>query len=133
MREHVQVISMRELSPHFHGLAVAMELSKRVNIRPVAFLTTLPQPDLGFPEIALQVIMNDIEVLEGGEFGVRRQGRFDEELALLRVDVETVPGLDADLLADAGDESVHLLIEISRIVDDVKVRMANPSGGGIVV
>lgn len=77
--------------------------------------------------------MNDIEVLERGEFGVRRQGRFDEELALLRVDVETVPGLDADLLANAGDESVHLLIEISRIVDDVKVRMANPSGGGIVV
>lgn len=77
--------------------------------------------------------MNDIEVLERGEFGVRRQGRFDEELALLRVDVETVPGLDADLLADAGDESVHLLIEVSRVVDDVEVRMANPSGGGIVV
>lgn len=77
--------------------------------------------------------MNDIEVLERGEFGVRRQGRFDEELALLRVDVETISGLDADLLADAGDESVHLLIEVSRVVDDVEVRMANPSGGGIVV
>lgn len=110
-----------------------MELPQRVDIRPVAFLTALAKPDLRFTEIALQIVVDDIEVLEGRKLGIRNKWELDEELALLRVDIETVAGVDADLLADASDQSVHLLVEVCRVVDHVEVRVTDPCCGCVVV
>lgn len=70
--------------------------------------------------------MYNVEVLVGRELCVGRQRCFDEELAFLGVDVEPVAGVDADLLADAGDEAVHLLVEVGGVVDDVEVGVADP-------
>lgn len=134
LREQVQVIPMIQLRPYFDRLPIrGMELPQRVDIRPVVLLPSLTQPDLRFTQIALQVVMHDIEVLERGEFRVGLEGYFDEELALLGVDVEPVSGVDADFLADAGDEAVHLLVEIAGVVDHVEVGMADPRRGRVVV
>lgn len=99
----------------------------------MALLTALAQSDLRLSHIALQVVVNDIEILEGRELRVRSNWRLDKELALLRVDIETVAGVDADPLAHAVNEPVHLQIEISGVVDHVKVRVADPGGRRVIV
>lgn len=134
LRQQIQIIAVRELSAHLHRLSIrGVELPQRVNIRPVALLAAFPEPDLGFAHIALQVIVYDVEVLERGEFRIWKEGRLDKELALLGVDVEPVPSVDADLLAHAGDEPVHLLVEVCGVVDDVEVRVADPRSCGVIV
>lgn len=71
LREQVQVIAMRELRAHFHRLpGRRVELPKRVDVRPVAFLPALPQPHLRLLDITLQVVVYDVKVLEGREFRV---------------------------------------------------------------
>lgn len=99
----------------------------------MVLLATFPQPDLRFAEIALQIVVYDVEVLESGEFRVRREGSLDEELAFLGVDVESVASIDAYFLAHAGDEAVHLLVEVCGVVDDVEVGVSDPGGGRVVV
>lgn len=110
-----------------------MEPSHRVDVRPVALLAALAQPDLRLAEVRLQIVVYHVEVLVGGELPVGRQRDLNEELALLGVDVQPVAGIEADLLADARDEPVHFLVEIRGVVDHVEIGMADPSGGGVVV
>lgn len=125
---------MRELRPDFDRLAIDwMDLPQRVYVGPVALLTTLAEPDLCLADIALQVIVNDIEVLERWELRVWSDRRLDEELALLGVDIEPVTGVNANPLAHAVDEPVHLQVEVGRVVDDIEVRMTDPRGSRIVI
>lgn len=134
LREKVQVVPVRQLRPHFDRLSIdGVDLPQRVDIRPVALLTALAQSDLRFADIALQVVVNHVEVLERRELRVGNDRWLDEELALLRVDVEAVTGVDADPLAHAVDEPVHLQVEVCGIVDHVEVRVADPSGRRVVV
>lgn len=77
--------------------------------------------------------MHDIEVLKWGELRVWFEWGPDEKLPLLGVDVEAVSGVDADFLADASDEAVHLLVEITGVVDHVEVGMADPGSGCVVI
>lgn len=71
LRKHVQVVPVRQLRPHFYGLPVRrVELPHSVNIRPVTLLTSLAKPNLGFPEITLQVVVYHVEILKGRKFGV---------------------------------------------------------------
>lgn len=134
LREHVEVVAVRELRAHLHGLAVGrVELADGVDVRPVALLPALAQPHLRLAHVALQVVVDDIEVLEWRELEVAHERRLDQELALLRVDVEPVAGVDADLLADASYQPVHFLVEVGGVVDDVEVRVADPRGRRVVV
>lgn len=72
LRQLVQVVAVRQLRPYFHRLPIArVELPHRVDVRPVALLTTLAQPHLRLTEVALQVIMHHIEVLERRELRIR--------------------------------------------------------------
>lgn len=134
LREHVEVVAVRELRPHLDRLPICgVELPYSVYVRPVALLAALAQPHLRLAHVALQVVVHNVEVLERGELRVGDERRLDEELALLRVDVEAVAGVDADLLADARDEPVHLLVEVCGVVDDVEVRVPDPGRGRVVV
>lgn len=133
LRQHVQVVPVRQLRAHFHGLPRRVELPHGVDVRPVALLAALPQPHLRLAEVALQVVVHDVEVLERGELAVGGEGRLDEELALLGVDVEPVAGVDADPVAHAGEQAVHLLVEVGGVVDHVEVRVADPRGRRVVV
>lgn len=134
LRQQVQVIPMRQLGPDLYRLPIRrVEFPESVNVGPVALLSTLAKPDLRFTEITLQVVVNDIEVLEGRELGVGDERRLDEELALLGVDVEPVAGVDADLLAHARDQPVHLLVEIGGVVDHVEVWVTDPCRRRVVV
>lgn len=133
LRQHVQIIPVRQLRTHFHGLARRVELPHGVDVRPVALLTALSQPHLRFAEVALQVVVHHVEVLERRELRVGHERRLDEELALLGVDVEAVAGVDADPVAHAREQAVHLLVEVGGVVDHVEVRVADPGGGRVVV
>lgn len=134
LRQQVEVVAVRELRAHLHGLLVGgVELAQRVDVRPVALLAALAQAHLRLAHVALQVVVHHVEVLEGRELRVGRQRRLHEELALLRVDVESVAGVDADLLAHARDQAVHLLVEVRRVVDHVEVRVADPRRRRVVV
>lgn len=134
LRKLVKVVPVRQLGTHFNRLTVGgVKLSHRVNIRPVAFLTAFAQPDLRLAKVALQVVVYHVEVLEGRELRIGRERRFDEELALLRVDVEPVARVYADALAHASDESVHLFVEVRGVVYDVEVRVADPRSRCVVV
>lgn len=125
---------MGQLSPDLDRLPIGgVELPDSVNVGPMALLASLAQPDLRFGDVALQVVVDNVEILEGWELDIAHERRLDEELALLGVDVESVAGVDADFLADTRDEAVHFLIEVSGIVNDVEVRVANPCGGRVVV
>lgn len=77
--------------------------------------------------------MYDVEVLKRRELCVGDEWVFNEELALLRVDVEPVAGVDADPLADARDEPVHLLVEVGGVIDHIEVRVTYPGGRCVVV
>lgn len=103
LRQHVEVVAVRELRAHLHRLLVGgVELAHRVDVRPVALLAALAQPHLRLAEVALQVIMHDVEILEGRKLRVGEEGGFDEELPLLGVDVQSVSGVEADALAHAS-------------------------------
>lgn len=134
LRQQVQVIPMRQLGPDLYRLPIRrVEFPESVYVRPVAFLATFAKPDLRFTEITLQVVVYDVEVLERRELGVGNERRLDKELALLGVDVEPVAGVDAYLLADAGDQPVHLLVEVSGVVDHVEVWVTDPCRRRVVV
>lgn len=134
LRQEVEVVAVRELRAHLHrGPAGRVEPADRVHVRPVAFLTALAEPDLRASHVRLQIIMHHVEILERRELAVRGEGRPDEELSLLGVDVEPVPDVDAYLLAHARDESVHFLVEVRGVVYDVEVGMADPRRRRVVV
>lgn len=77
--------------------------------------------------------MNDLEVLERWELLVVGQRTSHKELELPRVLQQTVAGVDSHLLADRTDHPAHLAFEVGRVVDDVKVRVADPSGRRVAV
>lgn len=77
--------------------------------------------------------MYDVEILEGREQRVRGQRTPDQKLVLPRPGQQSVPGVDAQLLADAVDHAAYLPLEIGRIVDDVEIWVAYPGGGGLVI
>lgn len=104
-----------------------------MNVRPVTLLPSFPKPHLGFSDITVQVIVNDVEVLKRRELRVWNQRALDEELPFLRVDIEAVAGVDTNPLTDASDEPVNLFFEIRGIVDHVEVRMPDPGGCSFVV
>lgn len=132
--QEIDVISVRELRAHFHRLPIArVELPQCVDVRPVALLPSFPKPHLSFADIAVQVIVNDVEVLKRRELRVCNERALDEELPFFRVDIEAIAGVEADPLADAGDKPVDLFIEIRGIVNHVKVRVADPGGRRFVV
>lgn len=104
-----------------------------MNVRPVTLLSSFPKPHLGFADITVQVIVNDVEILKRRELGVWDERTLDKELPFLCVDIEAVAGVDADPLADASDEPIDLFIEIRGIIDHVKVRVPDPGGRRFVV
>lgn len=99
----------------------------------MALLPSFPKPHLGFADITVQVIVNNVEVLKRRELRVGNQRALDEELPFLCVDIEAVAGVDADPLADASDEPIDLFIEVCRVVDHVEVRVADPGRRRFVV
>lgn len=104
-----------------------------MNVRPVTLLSSFPKPHLGFADITVQVIVNDVEVLKRRELRVWNEWALDKKLPFLRVDIETVAGVDADPLADTSYEAVDLLIKVRGVVDHIEVGVADPGGCCFVV
>lgn len=73
LRQEVHVVAMRELRLRLDCLVVDVGPAQRVNVRPVAVLTSFPQSRLHLRAVRLQVVVDHIEVLELGELAVWRQ------------------------------------------------------------
>lgn len=69
LRQQIHVVSMRQLCAHLHRLVVDERTSNGVNVRPVSFLATFAQSSLLLGTDGLQIMMDDLEVGEFGEFG----------------------------------------------------------------
>lgn len=127
----VGVIFVRELGLHLHRLSAQMRPPDGVRVRPVTFLTTLPQPCLCLAPVVLKVVVNNVKVLEFRELAIWREGTFDEKFEFLGVARQPVPGVEADLLTNAGNHALHLGLEIGGVVYDVEVGMTDPRRCGL--
>uniref|UniRef100_A0A8D8HG42 (northern house mosquito) hypothetical protein n=1 Tax=Culex pipiens TaxID=7175 RepID=A0A8D8HG42_CULPI len=125
LRQHVQVVSVRKLGLHLDRLTVQMWTANRVDVAKVAVLATFPQPSLHARTSRLQIVVDNFKVLERWEQRVHRQLR-NQKLDLLGRGQQPVPGIDTKLLAHALNHTIDLVFEIRRVVDYIKVRMADP-------
>lgn len=72
--QQVHVVTMRQLGLHLNaGLPVNVWTPLRVDVAPVVLLSTLAKASLHLGSGGLQIMMYDIEILEGRKLAVRRQ------------------------------------------------------------
>jgi hypothetical protein len=102
-------------------------MKENAHIPPVTVLATFSQTCLHALPATLEIMMNHVKVLERWELIVARQWTRHQEFELPRRTQETIAGVDANLLADTLNHAIHFRLKIGRVVDDVKVRVANPS------
>lgn len=77
-------------------------------------------------------MVDNVEVLEWWELIVAQRSG-NQELQLSRSSQQTIASVDAKLLTHALNHTIDLSLEVSRVIDDVKVRMTDPRGCRFVI
>jgi len=131
---HVRTTSCMNVTARDKVIEVLSSLNwLNCRLPPMTVLPALSQARLDTLTARLQVVMHNIEVLKRWEALIDRQWSTDEELELPRGAQQTIAGVDAQLLADALNHPIDFRLEISGVVDDVKVGMSDPGGCRTVV